>query len=136
MITIEEYVGPHADSPDWTLGRLENAEHLLLQVNALLEDITTRHGLIPQVNPKTGSQVSGETFGGFRPQDCPQGAPDSSHKQGLGVDVYDPQGYLDDALNDMLLVQYQLYREAPSATTGWCHLTTRPPHSGNRTFLP
>lgn len=136
MITIEEYVGPHGCTPDWTLARLDNAEHLLLQVNALLEDVTTRFALEPEVNPNTGSQVSGETFGGFRPQSCPQGAPNSSHKEGLGVDIYDPRNALDDVLNDTLLAQYQLYREHPNATLGWCHLTTRAPHSGNRTFLP
>jgi hypothetical protein len=136
MITIEEYVGPHADSPDWTLERLDNAEHLLVNVNALLEDLTTRFGIAPEVNPHTGSQVSGQTFGGFRPQNCPQGAPDSSHKQGAGVDVYDPQNALDGALNDTLLAQYQLYREHPDSTNGWLHLSTRAPHSGNRTFLP
>lgn len=136
MITLEEYVGPHTDSPDWTSERKANAEVLLLDVNALLEYLTADIGVEPQVNPKTGSQVSGTTFGGFRPQDCCEGAPDSSHRDGSGVDVYDPQGYLDDALNNTLLEKYGLYREHPSATPGWLHLTKRAPRSGNRSFYP
>lgn len=136
MITMEEYVGPHADSPDWTLEREDNAADLLLRVNALVEYLTTECGLISQVNPHTGTEVSGETFGGFRPQDCCQGAPDSSHKTGKGVDKYDPQNSMDDMLNNEILERFDLYREHPNATLGWCHLTTRAPHSGNRTFLP
>lgn len=136
MITLEEYVGPHADNPDWTDQCKANAEVLLLDVNALLEYLTADIGIHPHVNPKTDSQVSGTTFGGFRPQDCCQGAPDSSHKTGDGVDVYDPQGYLDDALNNTLLERFGLYREAPSATPGWLHLTKRAPKSGKRTFFP
>lgn len=136
MITIEEYVGIHADSPDWTALRKANAEVLLLDVNALIEYLTADLGTPPRVNPKTDSQVSGTTFGGFRPQDCCEGAPDSSHKTGEGVDVYDPDGGLDSSINDALLVKYNLHREHPAHTPGWLHLTKRPPPSGRRTFFP
>ena len=136
MITIKEYVGHHADSADWTAERKANAIALLLNVNALLEYLTKTLGVMSHVNPKTGSQVSGSTFGGFRPQDCCQGAPDSSHKTGQGVDVYDPSGSLDNSLNDALLGKFNLYSEHPSRTDGWMHLTTRAPKSGKRTFLP
>jgi hypothetical protein len=60
------------------------------------------------------------------------------------VDVYDPKdridGWLDtfeapDGMNTKL-EERALYREHPSATPGWCHLTTRPPGSRKRTFYP
>jgi len=129
---MEQYVGVHADSPDWTEQRQENAQKLLVQVNALEESCDFDW----PINPATKSQVSGQTYGGFRPQDCPQGAPHSSHKEGLAVDVYDPQNTLDGALTDEILEQFELYREAPQSTPHWCHLTIRPPGSGKRTFQP
>ena len=135
-ITLAAYVGPHSASPDWTTERQLNARELLAFVNALLEQLQSELGVALHVNPATGSCVSGQTFGGFRPQSCLQGAPNSSHKEGQGVDVYDPANEIDSVITDVLLEQFNLYREAPSATNGWCHLTTRAPHSGHRTFLP
>jgi hypothetical protein len=38
--------------------------------------------------------------------------------------------------NPEKLVEHNLYREHPDATKGWCHLSTRKPPSGNRTFRP
>ena len=135
MITLSQYVGIHKDSPDWTAERKSNAVELLSRVNALLGHLG-RQGTPMQINPVTGSLVSGQTFGGFRPQSCPQGAPTSSHKIGQGVDLFDPRENLDNAITTDLLIEFGLYREAPSATKGWTHLTTRPPKSGKRTFLP
>lgn len=135
MITLSQYVGVHKDSPDWTAERKSNATELLNRVNALLGHLG-RQGMPMQINPVTGSLVSGQTFGGFRPQSCPQGAPTSSHKTGQGVDLFDPRENLDNAITTDLLIEFGLYREAPSATRGWAHLTTRPPKSGKRTFLP
>lgn len=89
-----------------------------------------------RINPRTHTYVAGETYGGFRPQDCPQGAPHSSHKQGQAVDIYDPDNALDNYVTDAILEAYGLYREAPSATLRWCHLSDRPPGSGKRTFQP
>jgi hypothetical protein len=89
-----------------------------------------------RLNPKTESLVSGDTLGGFRPQNATQGAPHSSHKEARAVDVYDPGGKLDAWLNDAKLEHYGLYREHPDATQGWCHLTDRAPGSGRRTFMP
>ena len=133
MISLAEYVGPHEDSPDWTPERKAAAFTMLERVNALLADAEA-HGVELEDNPKTGSLVSGTTFGGFRPQDCPQGAPGSAHKQGQAVDVYDPAGALDRWISDLILEKYDLYREHPADTNGWCHLGTRAPGSGRRTF--
>ncbi len=136
MITVEQYFGPWKDSPDATLERRRNAMRLLESVNPLLEAyIADGHEL--KMNPATGTLVSGETLGGFRPQSCQIGAPSSAHKQARAVDVYDPDGHLDLWLNDETrLVQFGLYREHPDATRSWCHLTDRPPGSGRRTFMP
>ena len=135
MITIDQYVGTHRDNPDWTMERHGNACLLLTAVNAL-EDSAKLEGLTWPVNSNTKSQISGLTFGGFRPQNCPQGSAHSSHKEGLGVDVYDPDNKIDEWLNDRTLEEHGLYREHPDSTSHWCHLTIRAPSSGKRTFLP
>ncbi len=135
IIRIEHYVGPHAESPDWNQRRLDNAIELLSRVNGLKECLEAK-GVKFQVNPNTGTHISGKTFGGFRPQSCPQGAPNSSHKTGQGIDLYDPQNEIDEALADYLLKEFDLYREHPSATNTWCHLSTRAPNSKKRTFMP
>ena len=132
MISVDDYFGKWLDSPDVTPQVLTNAGFLLQCVNALL--IEYPYGL--KTNPKTGSNVSGETYGGFRPQDCLQGAAKSSHKEGKAVDIFDPDDSLDDWLGEQILEKYNLYREHPDATQTWCHLTTRAPASGKRTFRP
>src|SRR3990167_3806030 len=35
-----------------------------------------------------------------------------------------------------VLERFELYREAPEKTSGWCHLQSVPPGSGKRTFYP
>lgn len=135
MITLEELFGPWFQHPDATLERRGNADRLLKKVNRLLESAEL-FGIIPPVNQKTGSQISGDTLGGFRPQDAAQGSPGSSHKQGRGVDIYDPQNVLDDWLDDEILEEHGLYREHADSTPRWCHLTDRAPASGKRTFNP
>lgn len=135
MITLEELFGPWAEHPDATEERKANARALLASVNNLLDE-AANDGIIVLVNPATGSQVSGQTLGGFRPQSCTIGSPKSAHKQGRAVDVFDPKGKLDAWLDDGKLEAFGLYREAPQATKGWCHLTDRAPGSGRRTFNP
>ena len=135
MISLADYVGPHAASPDWTPERQNAAEVMLDKVNAFLEQAEA-NGVEIKTNPDTGTCVSGQTYGGFRPQNCPQGAPHSSHKEGRAVDIYDPDGGLDKWITDARLEAAGLYREAPSATNGWCHLSDKPPGSGKRTFQP
>ena len=135
MITVSQYFGPWLDHPDATHARVDAAEKLLSKVNALL--VAAEHaGVVVPINPLTESQVTGVQYGGFRPQSCTQGAPQSSHKVGRGVDVYDPQNRLDAWLNDDILEAYELYREHPDSTERWVHLTDRAPGSGNRTFYP
>lgn len=137
MITIEQYVGVHSDSPDWTKQRQENAEKLL-EACANLEEEAVADGVEFPINPSTLSGVSGKTYGGFRPQNCPQGAPNSSHKEGMAVDRYDPKGEIDAwcMANQDRLEAHGIYIEDPSATIGWSHWTTRAPRSGRRVFYP
>ncbi len=141
MITLQEYFGPWLDHPDATPERKAAAGFLLEKVNMLLEDADL-NGVVLEDNPVTSNamhsrdEVSGQQYGGFRPQSCPIGAPHSAHKEGRAVDVFDPHGTLDAWITDEILSAYRLYREAPAATKGWAHLTDRAPASGKRTFAP
>lgn len=137
MITLEQYIGVHKDSPDLTPERIENAKILLGCINKLMENAEADSIEFP-INPATGSQISGRTFGGFRPQNCPQGAPKSTHKEGKGGDLYDPikQFAAWCMANIKLLEDAGLWMEHPDATPGWCHLQNVPPKSGRRVFYP
>ena len=135
MITLAQYVGVWSNSKDWTDITEANAIHLLEKVNALLDDYAQVKGII-NINPKTKSEVSGETGGGFRPQDYPVGASKSTHKTGQGVDIYDYNDKFKTWLmkNIELLHKHELYMEHPSFTDSWVHLQTRA--TKNRVFFP
>ena len=142
MITIEQYFSkPHIDQ------HTINADVLLGHVNALCAEAEA-DGVERCVDPDTGTEISGakggDGDGGFRTPGSRTGAPESSHKKAAGVDVCDPSNALDRWIDlyelpngdNSKLKAYGLYREAPDATPGWCHLTTRAPGSGRRTFRP
>ena len=137
MITLEQYVGGHEASPDWTPERQSNATKLLYTC-AQLELEMIADGVVFPDNPHTGSGVSGQTFGGFRPQDCPQGAPHSSHKEGLAVDRYDPNNAIDTWLmaHQDALERFGIYIEHPDSTHGWSHWSIKAPGSGKHVFYP
>lgn len=135
MISIKDLFGPWSSSPDATVERRENAQRLLPRVNGLLEKAQNAGVHVGQ-NPHTGSQLSGNGLGGFRPQSCQVGAPKSAHKQGRAVDIFDPQGALEAWITDEVLTEFGLFREEPNATPGWVHLTDRAPGSRKRTFQP
>ena len=132
MISLAQYF---IERPRTTEQGLD-AITLLDRVNRLLTEYMTDTGVESPINPATGSQISGETEGGFRLPDCPQGAPNSSHKQAMACDIYDPHNALDDWLTDDLLAQFDLYREHPDYTKTWTHLQTRKPPSGHRSYIP
>lgn len=137
MITMEQYVGPHKFSEDWTAARQLNAAELLIACWKL-EQLAIADGITFPNNPKTNSGVSGGTLGGFRPQSCKIGAPHSAHKEGFAVDRYDPEGKIDSwcMANQAKLAACGIYLEHPSKTIGWSHWTTRAPLSRNRVFMP
>jgi hypothetical protein len=140
QITLDQYIGKFAKFSDWQQHKdyQDSAKIMLFKVNAFLAHLQSNYGLNIRINPMTKSIISGIEYGGFRPKDCPQGAKNSPHKIGRAVDVYDPDQGIDNLLDKHpeLLVQFDLYREHPSATNNWCHLQDKPVASGNRTFYP
>lgn len=139
MITIEQYFSHKINHLDATEERKENARKLLEVVNALLEEAKIS-GIKIENDPDTKCQISGakdgQGDGGFRLSLATTGRPGSSHKEGRGVDVYDKGNRLDEWITRDILKKYNLYREAPPFTEGWCHLTDRAPRSGCRSFIP
>jgi hypothetical protein len=133
MFTVEQYLGKH----EHTAVHAANADYLVRRT-ALLMDKLMAMGVEFKNNPKTGTVISGDKFGGFRPQDCPIGAPKSAHKLGLAVDLYDPSGCIDKAImeHQELLVEYGVYIEHPSKTEGWSHWAVVPPLSNKHVFYP
>lgn len=135
--TQDDYFGQWLDHKDLTEEVSKNAEDLLRRVNLVCE-VCDMDGIDFPLNPKTGSYVSGEKYGGFRPQDCPIGSPKSAHKTGQAVDIYDPKHEIAPwfAKHPALLREHGLYMEDPKATPTWCHLSNRAPKSGKTIFMP
>lgn len=150
MITAAQYFGakPHTQADE------EVAKDLLARVNALIGEAVAAGAFVRVIDPDTGTEISGARGGagdgGFRVRTSITGRPGSSHKEAKGVDPYDPDSRLDTWLDrfedgnggNSKLEAYGLYREHPDATRGgtpeqdWCHLQTRAPGSGRRTFRP
>ena len=135
MITLQDYFNDKPHPTEYNL----NALTLLYRVNDLIAAFVTDTRTILQNNPATGNQISGNKNGdgGFRLQTSTTGSSKSAHKQAKAVDIYD-HGELDKWLdeNPDVLIKYDLYREASASTPNWCHLSTRKPLSGKRTFKP
>lgn len=135
MISLTDYFGKYQDLCE---GEIEqNATVLLMKCYNLWAAMRIAGVEFP-VNPKTGSNVSGETLGGIRPQSCATGAPTSAHKQGMAVDIYDPKGEIDKWLlaHPDTLEKFGIYIEHPDDTPGWSHWSTRAPKSGRHIFKP
>ena len=137
MISMDDYVGPWSKSEDWTAERQANAQTLLAKCAALEVEMVS-DGVTFPVNPKTGTQVSGEVYGGFRPQSCPIGAPRSNHKQGSAVDRYDPEGRIDFwcMANQPRLRAHGIFLEHPDSTLHWSHWQAVAPASGHTVYRP
>lgn len=113
-----------------------NALTLLALVNKLLEYCPVALDL----HPVNKSYVSS----GWRPPtvnaNTPNAATKSKHMTGQAIDLYDPEGDLDNWLmsqdGQRKLVELGLWMEHPSATKGWSHLQSIPPNSKNRVFYP
>jgi hypothetical protein len=135
MFSLKDYVGAHWNSPDWDEERMDNA-YALISACSKLQAIMEKDGIVFQMNPKTGTSISGDIYGGFRPQDCPIGAPKSAHKEAMAVDRHDPDEKIDEWLinHQEALVQCGIYIELPERTIGWSHWQIRP--TKNRIFMP
>lgn len=150
MISMIEYFGTKVGHDDCTPIRRANAGTLLARVNALLADAFDEGAYKWELDPDTGTCVSGSRGGagdgGFRLSTSTTGRPGSAHKEGEAVDVYDPENKLDDWLDSFdedaegrfnsMLEKHDLYREKGEATPGWAHLQIRAPGSGKRTYVP
>ena len=142
MITIVQYfTNPHTgDVKAHTTDQEMLADALLAAVQGLLVEAEVAGVYVWAADPDTGTLISGAKGGsgdgGFRAPESGTGAPTSSHREARGLDVYDSSNLLDNWIDDDCLTRHGLYREHPDATPGWCHLTTRSPGSGRRTFRP
>lgn len=148
-ISKAQYLGNYAKSKDLTPIRLVNADRICAATNRVMA-IGFREGLIFPNSPATKNQISTDD-GGFRPQDCPAGAPFSKHKESLAVDIY---AGLDDKIGDWVIASMkdkksELYKlaleldlafEHPKYTVGkisrWLHIQIGTPKSGNRVYIP
>lgn len=97
---------------------------LLAKVNALFPDCQLRSG------HRTRDKTLALRAAGYK------AAVGGQHEQSNAVDISDPDNQLDANLDDTLLADAELYREAPHATPSWVHLQTVAPLSGKRTFEP
>lgn len=136
-ITLAEYFGAYAAHPDATPLRKANASALLRAVNDLYARAAQDGCELPD-NPATGSGVSGNGHGGFRPQDCQVGASSSTHKEGRGVDRYDPHREFAAwcLAHPEELTRRGLHMEDPRWTPTWVHLQDVPPASGRLVYVP
>lgn len=136
MITVNQFFGdkPHSEE------HMTNAIALIGRVNSLLDEARGAGAYADALDPDTGTNISGSKGGlgdgGFRLQNSPTGATNSPHKDAKAIDIFDPDGSLDTYLTDAILSRHGLYREDPKFTINWCHLQTKSPRSGRRTFIP
>ena len=118
---------------------LKNAEVLVGKLNRLLARADDA-GVTFEINPVTKTILNS----GWRPPavnaTTKGAAVNSKHMTGEAVDVYDPDGDLDEWLlsedGQEALEDIGLWMEHPAATKGWSHLQTKPPRSGRRIFYP
>jgi len=136
MISLEDYFKNkfHSDAQE------AEAVILLSRVHALLDEARGAGVYTDMLDPDTGTQISGSKGGsgdgGFRLPESKTGAALSAHKEAKALDIFDPEDRLDDWITDAILSRHGLFREHPSKTAGWCHLQTKAPKSGRRTFYP
>lgn len=134
MITLYDYLtasGRYKDRekhPEVTPELINNAKKLLEKVNNLLKDLG--------INGVTVSS-------GFRPASVnaalPNSAKKSLHMTGMAIDIADPDGHLDELIDesDALLKKYGLWQESPAHTKNWCHLDMKPRGQRNKNqFIP
>lgn len=141
MITLTDFLMGRREQ--YPLSYSPDIEREALRTIALVSQLLTEAqaaGVTLERNPRTGSLVSS----GWRPPavnaSTPNAAVRSLHMTGRALDVYDPDGDLDEWLmtdaGQAALKRIGLWLEHPAATKGWSHLQTVAPRSGNRVFYP
>lgn len=135
MITLEDYyLGRDSQyRHELTQALQANARETVRRVSLLLE-MAAADGVTLEPSPRTGSLITS----GWRPAAVnaatPNAAPRSRHMTCEAVDLYDPDGDLDEwcLAHPERLAELDLYLEHPAATKGWCHLQIVPPRSQAR----
>lgn len=137
MISLGEYLGPYKAHPDVTPAVLANASDLITRVNRI-HQLAEKDGVVFHMNPATKSRISGTGNGGFRPRDTKVGMPLSTHKDGQGLDIYDPQRQFASwcVEHATVLSEHGLHMEDPRWTPTWVHLQSVPPRSGKVVYVP
>lgn len=121
---------------------MANAVELLRHVNALLECAATDDCYENEIDPDTGTQISGAKGGsgdgGYRAADSKTGAPKSNHKTGQAVDVCDTKRLLAQWCVDHQedLDRHGLYCEDFRWSPVWVHLQSVAPASKKRIYIP
>lgn len=137
-ITVEQYFGKYIDHPDATPERKALAAMLLEIVNEALAAYEADGGVL-RVNPHTGCYIGGDGNGGFRPHECPIGAPGSQHKKSGAIDIYDPKRELAawSVANESILRHLGIVgMEDPRWTPTWAHWQDVEVASGHFVFIP
>lgn len=135
--------------PDYYMGRdakyaglltddlRKNAFVVVAKANTLLTQLLAAN--VPlETSPTTHTLVSS----GWRPAEVNAATPNAStrskHLTCQAIDIYDPEGLIDDWCMDHLhvLEAVELWMENPAATKGWAHWQIIPPKSGKRVFFP
>jgi len=139
MITEEQYYRGYdrVYARELTDEIRSNVKILISKVNELIR-LMAKDGIELETNPITKSGLNS----GWRPPAVnartKNAAVRSNHMTGKAVDLYDPEGEIDEwcIANLDALKRLGLYMEHPSATKGWCHLQSTPPRSGRQVFYP
>jgi hypothetical protein len=116
-----------------------NAAKTVKLVNSMLA-VMEAEGMKLEAHPVSQSLVSS----GWRPPQINRqvkgAAPKSKHMTGEAVDLYDPEGDIDNFLmsgmGQRVLASLGLWIEHPSATKSWSHIQIVPPRSQQRVFYP
>lgn len=141
MITCEEYLmgNERRFSLSYSPTIEHNAQITVELVNQLLVAAAIADVRL-ELNPRTHSFV----YSGWRsPEvnaDIPGASIKSKHLSGQAVDLYDPEGDLDDWLmtedGQRTLHDLGLWMEHPACTKNWSHIQTVPPLCKKRVFFP
>jgi hypothetical protein len=141
MIDLAQYFMGRDATHEHQLGTdmRRNAARTVEFANALLV-LAKVGGVSLEADPRSGSIVTS----GWRPPDINAATPGASlrslHMTCEAIDLFDPDGDLDDWLmagaGQKVMADLGLWHEHPSFTKGWAHVQTRPPRSKRRTFAP